>query len=320
MTKKFVFLIILTAVIFILSSLFGAVRFSISDIIYNESIRDIWLNMRLARIVLGFLAGSGLALSGMAFQSLFRNPLAEPFTLGISGGATLGCVVCVTLGLGVYYSISFLPVFAFLGALISIFLVYFLSRINKSFSVKDMLLAGIGVNFFFSAFVLLLEYFGNEYNLAKIMHWTMGGLDIIGFGKIVQILPFYLIGIFIIFRFAGELNIISLGENIALTRGVSAEKVRKYIFFGTSLMIGSLCAVCGPIGFVGMICPHIIRQFFGWDCKKNSAANMLFGGMFLVLCDTAGRCIISPEELPVGIITSLLGGPFFIYLLCRKKV
>lgn len=319
MTKKTIILIILSLIFLGLCSLFGAMNFGVKEIFANSDARDVWLNMRLPRIVLGFLAGGGLSLAGMSFQAVFRNPLAEPYTLGISSGATLGCVACTVLGVEIL-GFATVSVFAFLGAVLSVTIVYFLAGRGRKFGVAEMLLAGIGVNFFFSAFVLLLEYFGKEYNLAKIMHWTMGGLEIVGFSKILEILPFCLIGIYFIFRNTKELNLLSLGEETAITRGVDTKKVKKHIFFGASLMIGSLCAVCGPIAFVGMICPHIMRMIFGWDTGRLGPACFVFGGVFLVLCDTVGRCIISPAELPVGIITSLLGGPFFIYLLCKKKV
>ncbi|MBQ0105325.1 MAG: iron ABC transporter permease [Armatimonadetes bacterium] len=319
MIKKILLFFVLSAVLISVCSLFGAMDFTLKDIIKNQYIRDLWLEMRLPRCILGFMAGSALAVSGMGFQAVFRNPLAEPFTLGISGGATLGCVVCVTLGLSSFMGVSLLPVFAFGGGAVSVFAVYCLAGMKKSSSPSIMLLAGIGVNFFFSALILLLEYFSSEYSLAKIMHWTMGGVDITGFGKIWEILPFYAVGMFAVCFCGRELNLLSLGEDIAIGRGVNTEKVKKIIFLGASFMVGAVCAVCGPIAFVGMICPHIMRMIFGYDNRVLFWVCGVFGGVFLTLCDTVSRCIIPPSELPVGIITSLLGGPFFIYLLFRKK-
>ncbi|MBQ7256939.1 MAG: iron ABC transporter permease [Abditibacteriota bacterium] len=319
MKKKFIILLLITLIVIFVCSFFGVKNFTPREL-FEEETRNLWLSMRLPRIVLGFIAGSCLALSGMSFQSLFRNPLAEPFTLGISAGATLGCVVCVTLGItGRILGFTALPLFAFAGALVSVFFVYYLTNIKKNFSTGDMLLAGIGVNFFFSALILMLQYFGREYNLAKIMHWTMGGVDIIGYEKIIEILPFVLIGLFFLFKSTRELNLLSVGEDIAVSRGVNVGAVKKIIFFSSSLMVGAVCAVCGPIAFVGMICPHIMRLIFGYDNRRLVFACFMFGGTFLVVCDTLTRTVIAPTELPVGIITSLLGGPFFIYLLFKKN-
>lgn len=316
--KKVIIFSIISLILIFLASFFGSIKLSLFDIIHNQESFHIWINMRLPRIILGFLAGSALSLCGMAYQSIFRNPLAEPYTLGISTGATLGCVICVVLGItGTFLSIGLLPIFAFLGALLSVIIVYFISKNN--FSTSYMLLAGIGINFFFSALILLFQYFGNEYNLAKIMHWTMGGLDIIGFDRIYQIIPFYLIGMFFIFRSTRELNLLSISEEIAITRGVNIQKLKKVIFVSSSLMIGSICATTGPIGFIGMICPHIMRLIFGYDNRIISIVSIFFGGLFLVICDVFSRTILIPLELPVGIITSLLGGPFFIYLLINEN-
>ena len=318
MKKKLFGLIIITMLVFVFSSLFGAMNFSIKDIFTNEETKNLWLNMRMPRCILGFIVGSVLSLGGMSFQAIFKNPLAEPWTLGVSSGATLGCVLCITLGLtGLFFGWGMI-FFAFIFGLLSIFLVYFLTKIKKNFATSDMLLAGIGVNFFFSALILFCQYLGNEYNLTRIIHWTMGGVDIIGYDKILIILPFYVVGIFFVVRNTRELNLLSCGEDIAVSRGVNVSKVKKIIFFSVSLMVGAVCAVCGPIGFVGMICPHIMRLVFGYDNRKLALVCPLFGGGFLVLCDALARSVLAPLELPVGIITALLGGPFFVYLLLRK--
>ena len=285
---------------------------------------EIWASLRLPRIILGFIAGACLSISGMAFQAVFRNPLAEPFTLGISSGAALGAVVYFSLGLGFsVLGIGGTAVFAFLGALLSITIVYGFIYLKKDFNTSTILLTGIAVNFFFGAVIMLFQFLGSQYNLAKIMHWTMGGLEIIGFNPIHQSLLFVIAGIFIIFLLSRELNLISAGEDIAISRGVDTKKFKGVVFIAASLMVGAVCAVCGPIAFVGMICPHICRLIFGWEHLNLSVACLLFGGAFLVVCDTIARTIIAPVELPVGVVTSILGGPFFIWLLLtmnRKRM
>jgi len=314
--KKFLILGILAIVILSICTFIGTMHISISDLFVDSQTTNLWLNLRIPRVLLGFIAGACLAISGMSFQAVFRNPLAEPFTLGISSGASLGAVIYFSLGFGFsILGINGIAVFAFIGSFLSILLVYSLTGIRKNFSTSDMLLSGIAVNFFFSAIILLFQFLGNQYNLGRIMHWTMGGLEVTGFNSIYQSLPFIIVGMFVILYLCRELNLLSAGEDIAVSRGVDVSKTKKLIFFASSLMIGAVCATCGPIAFVGMICPHICRLIFGSEHRILSIACILFGGIFLVVCDTIARTVIAPVELPVGIITSILGGPFFIWLL-----
>ena len=326
MNQRFKFIILFAIVIFTLCfcSLIGGHFIKVSDILAMNSDGEIWASLRLPRIILGFIAGACLSISGMAFQAVFRNPLAEPFTLGISSGAALGAVVYFSLGLGFsVLGIGGTAVFAFLGALLSITIVYGFIYLKKDFNTSTILLTGIAVNFFFGAVIMLFQFLGSQYNLAKIMHWTMGGLEIIGFNPIHQSLFFVITGIFIIFLLSRELNLISAGEDIAISRGVDTKKFKGVVFIAASLMVGAVCAVCGPIAFVGMICPHICRLIFGWEHLNLSVACLLFGGAFLVVCDTIARTIIAPVELPVGVVTSILGGPFFVWLLLtmnRKRM
>jgi len=313
---KFIGLFLTVIFVVFICSLIGSRFINLTDIVSQNDSGDLWIKLRLPRVILGFVAGACLSISGMAFQAVFRNPLAEPFTLGISAGSALGAVIYFTLGWGFsFLGIGGTAIFAFAGAVFSIIVVYGLSQIKKDFSGSTMLLSGIAINFFFSAVIMLFQFLGSQYNLAKIMHWTMGGLEIFGFKPINQSLFFVILGIGIILFSSRELNLFSAGEDIAVSRGVDTKKFKKVIFLAGSLMVGAVCAVCGPIAFVGMICPHICRIMFGWEHAKLSVACILFGGAFLVLCDTIARTIIAPVELPVGVITSILGGPFFVWLL-----
>ncbi len=183
------------------------------------------------------------------------------------------------------------------------------------FSTATMLLAGVAINFFFSSLILLIQYFSDFTDSFRILRWLMGGLETVGFESVVNTLPFVLAGIFIVFTQVHGLNLMCLGEEIAISRGVAINKTRCLLFFATSLMVGGIVAVCGPIGFVGMMVPHICRLMIGADHRFLLPATLLFGGSFLCLCDTAARTLIAPAEIPVGVITAVLGGPFFLWLL-----
>ena len=281
---------------------------------------DIYWNIRVPRVCISFLAGSGLALSGMVFQAMFRNPIATPFTLGIASGASLGTAIYVQSGFTFWIlGISGISIFAFLGAILSIFLVYGLSIIKRGFSTTTMLLAGVAISFFFSSLILFIQYISDFTQSFHIIRWLMGRLDILGFEPVFNMAPFVITGSIIIFYLSHELNLMTSGEDIAISRGVDTGKIKKILFFATSLMVGGVVAICGPIGFVGMISPHICRLLIGTDHRYLAPVTFLFGGIFLTLCDTVARTLIAPTEIPVGIITALLGGPFFIWLLLGKN-
>jgi iron complex transport system permease protein len=178
-----------------------------------------------------------------------------------------------------------------------------------------MLLAGVAVSFFFSSLILFLQYLSDFAQSFRILRWLMGGLEILGFDSVLSLFPIVLIGVAILSLLRHELDLLTTGDDLATSRGVAVKKVRALLFVITSLMVGGVVAVCGPIGFVGMMAPHICRLLTGWNHSHLLPATFLFGGAFLTLCDTLARTLIAPVEIPVGIITALLGGPFFIWLL-----
>ena len=281
---------------------------------------NIFWNLRVPRVLVSFLAGVGLALSGMAFQALFRNPLATPFTLGVASGASLGAAVYVKLGLMFsLLGISGISLFAFIGSVCSIFLVYGLTMIKRNFSTSTLLLAGVAISFFFSSMILFVQYMSSFSHSFHIVRWIMGGLDVVGYSSVFRLMPFVVGGSLIVYYLTHELNLLTLGEDIALSRGVQVTRIKHVLFFAVSLMIGGVVSLCGPIGFVGMMVPHICRLLVGSDHRYLTPMTILFGGMFLTVCDTLARTLIAPTEMPVGIITALLGGPFFIWLLVGKS-
>ena len=314
-TKVLTIMAISTLAILLISPYLG-----LSHNLSTDIQQHILTQIRIPRVLFAFAAGAGLALCGMVFQAMFNNPLATPFTLGVASGASLGAAIYVSLG----FSISLLGIdgtslAAFVGALFAISFVYSISRFQHGFSTETLLLTGVAISFFFSSLILFTQYLSNVSDSFRILRWLMGGLSTVGYRDLLQLLPFVSICIATILWLARELNLLVAGDDLALSRGVSVQKTRYILFFVTSLCVGAIVALCGPIGFVGMMVPHICRLLIGNDHRWLAPATLLFGGAFLILCDTIARLIIAPAEIPVGVITTLLGGPFFLWLLVKSK-
>lgn len=316
----YVFLVIALSVV-VIAPFIGRAWIPFGDIVNSDAQPGftIFWRLRVVRVLIAFIAGASLAVCGMTFQAMFRNPLATPFTLGVSSGASFGAALCMSLGLTFSFAgVHAISLFAFCGALGAMLIVYLLTKAKREFSSMTLLLAGVAVNFFFSSVVLFLQYFANFVDSHLIIVWLMGGLSIIGIRPVLDALPFFLTGTAIILYLRNELNLLYIGEETAISRGVDADTIKKVLFFATSLTVGGIVAVTGPIGFVGMMVPHMARRIVGADHTKLGYACILLGGSFLVVCDTVSRIIIPGIEIPVGVITALLGGPFFIWLLIRR--
>lgn len=275
--------------------------------------------IRLPRMILALVAGSTLGICGLVFQSVFRNPLATPFTLGISSGASFGAALSLRLGMVGTAAIVGIKLFSFLGGMLSVFLVYFLSRVKQRLSVAGMLLAGVAVSFTFSSIILFIQYTADYHGSFQIVRWLMGGLDVVGYDELSYLIPVATIGVLALFRVRNELNLLLTGEELAISRGVNVKRTIWMLFFVASMMVGAVVSVCGPIGFVGMMAPHICRLVVGWNHRVLMPATLVCGGVFLVWCDVLSRILLSPTEIPVGIITAMLGGPFFIWLLAFRS-
>ena len=313
---KILLIILVTTISILLISPYLGLNSTISPEIQHH----ILTQLRIPRILFAFIAGAGLAVCGMVFQAMFRNPLATPFTLGVASGASLGAALYVFLG----FSFSLMSLdgstfAAFLGALIAISFVYSISRLRNGFSPETLLLTGVAISFFFSSLILFTQYMSNVSDSFQILRWLMGNLTTERYRDVLQLLPFVSICIGVILWLGRELNLLMAGDEIALSRGLAVQKTRYLLFFVTSLCVGAIVALCGPIGFVGMMVPHICRLLIGSDHHWLTPATLLFGGGFLIICDTIARLIIAPAEIPVGVITTLLGGPFFLWLLIRSR-
>jgi iron complex transport system permease protein len=282
--------------------------------------QQILIEIRFPRIFLAFIVGAGLAVCGLVFQAMFHNPLATPFTLGVASGASLGAALSVFFGISFsFFGLSSTTLFAFGGALITIRFVYAISCMRTGFSLHTLLLTGVAISFFFSSLILLIQYLNDLPDAYRLIRWLMGSLSVVGFDAIWQLLPFVVLAIAIIFYLSRELNLLTTGDDIALSRGVNVRQTRLILFVITSLCVGAIVALCGPIGFVGMMVPHMCRLLIGHNHRWLIPASCLFGGSFLIICDTIGRLLIAPAEIPVGVITTLLGGPFFLWLLVRTR-
>lgn len=281
---------------------------------------DIFWQLRVPRVLVAFLAGGVLAISGMVFQAMFRNSLATPFTLGVASGASLGASLYFQLGMTfTLLGFSGVSFFAFVGAFLTIIVVYGLTRLKKGFTITTMLLAGVSLNFFFSSLIAFMQYMGDLTHTFRVVRWMMGSLDVNGMEAFYNLAPFAVLGLVVVLYLATDLNILSTGEELALSRGVNVGRTKNILFFMVSIIVGAVVAVCGPIGFVGMMAPHICRLIIGNDHRFLTPVAFLFGGAFLVLCDTLARILIAPAELPVGIITAIIGCPFFLWLLLTNK-
>ncbi|MBU0741490.1 iron ABC transporter permease [bacterium] len=316
-------MIILTLVVLVVAPFVGMTSISPESVIAagaDDPESRIFWSLRVPRVMLGFLAGASMSLAGMVFQAMFRNPLATPFTLGVSSGAALGATLYIRLGLSfAVFGVSGVTLSAFAGALLAISVVYGLIRSRPGSSTGTMLLAGVAVNFTFSSFILMVHYTSDMANSFNILRWLMGRLDTVGPDEPLSLLPLMVFGGLAALALHRELNLMSVGEEIAVGRGVDVSRYRKVLFLAMSVMIGGVVAICGPIGFVGMMAPHICRLVIGPDHRWLGPMSLLFGGVFLVVCDALSRVLAAPAELPVGVITALLGGPFFLWLLTGRR-
>ncbi len=279
----------------------------------------VW-QVRLPRILLAFLVGGSLAGVGVALQALLRNPLAEPFVLGISSGAAFGATLAMLLGVGsTFLGVSTLPLWAFAGGLLAIMVVYRISVAYRMLSVHTLLLAGVILNALFSALIMFAISIADPTQAFKMMLWLMGTLTVPEFWTLLTLLVYLTCGFLILFWLARPLNILTLGDESARSLGVEVDRIKRLVFVTSALVTGAVVSIAGLIGFVGMVVPHAIRMIVGADHRLLLPVAALVGGAFLTVADTVARTALAPTELPVGVVTALIGGPIFIYLLVRRR-
>jgi iron complex transport system permease protein len=311
------FVVILFMAMF-LSLMIGSVSISPAGL-FNPDFRGI-LVLRIGRIILAVSAGASLAVVGAILQGLLKNPLADPYILGISSGSGLGAVMAIISG----FHLSFLgtlsiPFTAFIFGLCSIVFVYFLSKKGSRVGVEDLLLSGVIITSMFSGIIMFIVSATEREGLHSALWWLLGNTQIYDFRLLAVVVAVSLVGIISSMPLARHLNLMSLGEEEAITMGIDTERIKLVFFIISSIMTAAVVSACGMIGFVGLIIPHIARKITGPDHRRLIPISALCGGAYLVLCDIIARRLTQPIELPIGVITAIVGGPFFIFLLKRSK-
>jgi len=320
---------VVLAVVMFVCSLIGSKRISLKEAVFGEPTNpedvrtdyddyEIFVRVRLPRIILAAIVGAALACSGVVFQALLRNPLADPYILGISSGARLGVTIAVISGLNwTLWGRSPIAVFAFAGALGTVWLVWFVGRLTGKFHVTGLLLAGVVINAFFSAVIMFLTSIAKAEQVHATIFWLMGNMTEedflvlwIGAGCVVG-------GIMVLFYISPQLNALSFGEDDARSMGVNTARTRTMAFGVAAAITAIAVSLSGLIGFVGLVIPHGVRLVFGPDHRQLLPLSSIVGAIFLVVADTVARIIVAPAQLPVGVVTAIVGGPFFLVLLVK---
>ena len=285
----------------------------------TQSSQILW-QLRVPRVILGFIAGGALATCGAVYQGMFRNPLACPFTVGVASGAMLAASIAIRFeGLGSAFGMSIVILAGFIGALITIGLIVALSSAAGG-GTYTLLLSGMVASIFCASILMLLQYISDLGAIFRTQRLLFGAIDPIGMRDIKILLCVVVPAFIVILRRAADLDLMQLGSEFALSRGVDIRRSELVLFVATSLLVGGVTAITGPVAFVGLIVPHLIRPFVPAGFAAMLPIVFVSGGIFLVICDTLARALIAPVELPVGIVTAFIGGPFFIYVLLRKRI
>jgi len=286
---------------------------------WKDSSELIFFNIRLPRVILAMLIGSALAVAGATYQAIFKNPMADPYIIGVSTGAAFGANLAILLGLSFsILGLSPISFFAFFGSITVTFFVYNISKIGRKIHVETLLLSGIAIGAFLSAITSFMMYIAGD-KLHQMVYWMMGGLWTSSWADVKNIAIFIIGGILVIIFYSRELNLLLMGDETAQNLGVDVNRVKKILLASSSLITAFAVSVSGLIGFVGLVIPHIMRIVVGPDHRILIPTSALFGAIFLVLTDAAARVVLSPTEIPVGILTAFFGGPFFTYLLIKRK-
>ena len=305
-------MLIVQAAAIALCSGVGVVSFSISELLQSP----IFWNLRLPRVLLSVLVGSMLAVCGAVYQSVFRNPLTDPYVLGISSGASLGAALAIIMGLeSLLWGVGGM---ALCTALLTIVLIFKMSSTGNRMHTTTLLLTGVCLTFLITAIISLLMALHQE-KMESIIFWTMGSFASASWFDVWLLIPIALVGLITVLFHCRDLNLLLVGSETAQSLGVDVERVRRRLLFVTTLMVAFSVSTCGVIGFVGLVVPHCVRLLCGSDNRRLIPYSIFMGGLFLLLCDTMARTMLPPNELPVGSITSLLGAPMFIYLLYKSK-
>lgn len=286
------------------------------DNLKASTIAIVW-SLRFPRVLLAFLVGGALSICGVTYQGIFKNPMADPFLLGVSSGAALGATIAIVFNLSVsFLGIDMISILAFSSAILTLLLVYNISRVGNKVPVSTLLLSGIAISQFLTAIISMFMI--SSVKVEQILFWTMGSMNGKSWNHLILVFPYVIIGYFILYRSHRQMDIMLLGEDTASQLGVNTDRLKLVSLIVTAFVTAATVSVTGIIGFIGLIIPHIVRMLVGPKHKKLYPYSFLIGGVLMIVCDTIARSLMK-QEIPVGIITALFGGPFFIYLLKQKK-
>lgn len=307
-------LIIISLAIVIFAPFSGQIDISLANILdTSKTDYQIFWELRLPRVILAFCVGAILALSGLVFQTIFRNPMSTPFTLGVASGATLFTAIAIVFGL-----MTFISLFAFLGAVLTIVLLFLIASRFHGVQTSSLLLVGIALSFFYSASLMVLFFISDLQENYEIVRFTMGSLDVVEFNSIYIVILASILILSVVKRYQYHIKLLLTSYDFATLKGINVKKTNYILLFCISIVVAICVSITGPIGFVGLIIPHIIKTIAKTSADKLIVPIFFFGGVFLVLCDLIARNTGAVSDIPIGVITSFLGAPFFIYLLLKK--
>ncbi|MDO8454633.1 MAG: iron ABC transporter permease [Sulfurimonas sp.] len=311
---KYLF-IILSIALLLTAPFFGQIKINLFNIgdMASMDYKLFW-DLRLPRVIVAFFTGALLGLSGLIFQSLFRNPMSTPFTLGVASGATLGSAFAIVFGL-----VTLVPVFGFFGALLTIAILFSITSKLKGYDTSSLLLVGIALSFFYSAALMILFYLSQESQSYEIVRFTMGSLDVVGIRHAVPVIIVSVLLLFMSLRYKNEIKLLLTSYDNAFLKGVEVRKINTILLVSVSIAVGVAVSITGPIGFVGLIVPHILKAIYKKSADKLLLVTFFYSGIFLVGCDLIARNLGTSSDVPIGVITSFLGAPFFIYLIIRRE-
>lgn len=307
-------ILILSFVILAISPFYGQIDLSLSKIFQDGTMDSkIFFELRVPRVLLAFFIGGILALGGLIFQSVFKNPMATPFTLGVASGATLFTAIAIVFGFT-----SFVSLFAFIGALLTIVILFTLSSRFDFTQTSSLLLVGIALSFFYSAALMVLYFISNLEQSYEIMRFTMGSLDIVGFDNLYIVVFASIFLLLSALFYKDKLQLLLTSYEFAILKGLNVKRLNYTLLFIVSISVAIAVSIVGPIGFVGLIIPHILKTIYKKSAHLLIVPIFFYGGVFLVFCDFIARNINTSSDVPIGVITSFLGAPFFIYLIIKK--
>ncbi|TYR81738.1 iron ABC transporter permease [Priestia megaterium] len=332
----YIFSILIVFISVIMGVFIGTVSLTIKDTIYiiiqnitNLSLYDgpsnmeliIW-EIRFPRVVVAFLVGASLSLAGAAFQGLLRNSLADPYTIGVSSGATLGTVLAIYFQWSIFGWVTFtLPVVGILSGFLTLLLVFGITKLaSGTLANETIILSGIILSSFMSALISLIVALSPEQDVRQILYWLMGSVSMRGWGHVQLLMPFFVSGMIVLLLNYRELNGLAFGDQSAQFMGINVKRKKRIVLIGASVLTGAAVSVSGAIGFVGLVIPHLVRLVVGANHKHVLPLSILIGGSYLVLADLVARTVLQPQELPIGVVTALIGSPVFTLLLIKERI